>query len=107
MKTIAGYTLMGFGAYYLLVELSGIGAILSLFKTSKQYMPKYQEQITQIEKKIAPQISQFNSSKPQSNSSQTQSNLPQPNQEEKKDKWGAEFTLETPWTKLETKANAK
>lgn len=109
MKTIAGYTLMGFGAYYLLVELGGAGAVFNLIKSAKQYMPKYSDQIAQVEQKLTPQLQQIQQFNEPSTPSPTPTLLP--NNQESEGQWGADFKIKTPWssfaTKLETKANAK
>lgn len=103
MKTIAGYALMGFGAYYLLVELGGVGAMFKLFKSARDYMPKYSEQIAQVEQKVTPQLQQIQQLQQPSTPLPTPTLIP--NQDDKK--WGVEFQLKTPWSNLETKANAK
>jgi hypothetical protein len=109
MKTIAGYTLMGFGVYYLLVELGGVGAMFKLLKSAKQYMPQYSDQIAKVEQKITPQLQQIQQLNTPSTPNPTPTlipNSPSPNPESE-GQWGVNLKLKTPWSSLETKANAK
>lgn len=98
MKSIAGYTLMAFGAYYILIDLAGIAGILNFIKSSKENLPKYAPQIAQLESKIAPQLEPFQS-KPSPNPTSTL--IPA---EEKDEQW--EIKLKSPWGKIHTKARA-
>jgi hypothetical protein len=108
-KSIISTGFMLLGIYYFLFELAGLGMLLGFIKAGKENLPKYKEQITQIEQKIVPQIE---GAKPSTNPSPSGLNPtgsnPSPNQKAEADpEFGVDFKINTPWAKLETKANSK